>query len=74
MKRKNLILTAVMLLVVALPADAVARNHAKYRNEVLSNSRGFYKEFVLTKRITLCRLLHRCEILHLNAQKWRCWE
>ena len=53
MKRKNLILTAVMLLVVALPADAVARNHAKYRNEVLSNSRGFYKEIFMDGGIAL---------------------
>ena len=47
MKRIEILLTAVMLLVVALPVDVVARNHTKCRNEVLSNSRGFYKEIFM---------------------------
>ena len=53
MKLKNLILTAAMLLVATLPADVVARNYAKNRNEVLSKSRGYYKEIFMDGGISL---------------------
>lgn len=53
MKRKDLILTIAMLLIVALPTNVVALDRAKCRNEVLSNSRGYYKEIFMDGGISL---------------------
>ena len=53
MKFKTSTLFAAMLLMVASSADAVAHNHEKCRQEVISRGRGYYKEIFMDGGISL---------------------